>query len=112
MNTVLVIVAVIVAVGAVLYMRSAASSGAADQSGTVGYVTAAAWTFMALGVAEFFMPWAAGALEKEPWVASGQFGILMSGNYVIGFLVFVAGIALARTAGQQRRSKQVQTDSG
>ena len=106
------IVAVVVAIGAVLYIRNAASSGASDQSSTVGYVTAAAWTFMALGVAEFFMPWAAGALEKEPWVASGQFGILMRGNYVIGFLVFVAGIALARTAGQRRRSKQVQTDSG
>ena len=106
------ILAVVVAIGAVLYIRNAASSGAADQSSTVGYVTAAAWTFMALGVAEFFMPWAAGALEKEPWVASGQFGILMSGNYVIGFLTVVAGIALARTAGQRRRSKQGQTDSG
>ena len=102
------ILAVVVAIGAVLYIRNAASSGAAEKSDTVGYVTAAAWTFMALGVAEFFMPWAAGSLEKEPWVASGQFGILMSGNYVIGFLTVVAGIALARTAGQRRRSKQQQ----
>ena len=102
------ILAVVVAIGAILYIRNAASSGAADKSGTVGYVTAAAWTFMALGVAEFFMPWAAGALEKEPWVPSDQFGILMSGNYVIGFLTVVAGIALARTAGQRRRSKQQQ----
>ena len=104
------ILAVIIAVGAILYIRNAASSGAVDQSKSVGYVTAAAWTFMGLGVAEFFMPWAAGALEKEPWVASDQFGILMSGNYVIGFLVIVAGIALARTAGQRSRSKQ-QRDS-
>jgi hypothetical protein len=110
MMNIVQILAVIIAVGAILYIRNAVSSGAVDQSRSVGYVTAAAWTFMALGVAEFFMPWAAGALEKEPWVASGQFGILMSGNYVIGFLTVVAGIALARTAGQRSRSEQ-QRDS-
>ena len=59
------ILAVVVAIGAVLYIRSAASSGAADRSSTVGYVTAAAWTFMALGVLNSSCPG-----QPAPWKKS------------------------------------------
>jgi hypothetical protein len=35
------------------------------------------------------------------WVKGDQFGILMSGSYVIGVLVFISGLALVRTSGQE-----------
>jgi len=56
---------------------------------------------MSLGVIMLFMPWAAGALEKMTWVKGDQFGILMSGSYVIGVLVIISGFALTRATGQK-----------
>ena len=101
MQIVLTIVSVIVIIIAFLYMRKAAASGVAEDSKTVGFVDAVGWGIMSLGVIMLLMPWAAGALEKMTWVKGDQFGILMSGSYVIGFLVFISGLALARTSGQE-----------
>ena len=101
MQTVMTIISVIVIIIAFLYIRKAAASGAAEDSKTVGLVAAAGWGIMSLGVIMLLMPWAAGALEKMTWVKGDQFGILMSGSYVIGALVFISGLALTRTSGQE-----------
>ena len=56
MQIVLTIISVIVIIIAFLYMRKAAASGAVENSKTVGFVDAAGWGIMSLGVIMLFMP--------------------------------------------------------
>jgi hypothetical protein len=91
MQIAVVIIAAIVAVGAVFYTRSVKADA---NSSTLTFMQALGAGIVGLGILLVAMPWAAGAIAALDFISSSDFAILSGATYAIGLLALVGGIIL------------------
>lgn len=89
---VVAIIALVVAVGAVVYARSVKPDTSSSAGLTPGQALGAG--IVGLGILLLAMPWAAGAIADLEFISSSDFGILSGAVYAIGGLAFLGGAVL------------------
>ena len=89
---IIVIIAAVVAVGAVFYARTVKTDA---NSHTLSFLQALGAGIVGLGILLVAMPWAAGAIADLEFISSSDFGILSGAVYAIGILALLGGIVLA-----------------
>ncbi|HRF49745.1 MAG TPA: hypothetical protein PLC98_19095 [Anaerolineales bacterium] len=89
---VVAIIALIVAVGAVVYARTVKPDASSSAGLTQGQALGAG--IVGLGILLLAMPWAAGAIADLEFISSSDFGILSGAVYAIGGLAFLGGAVL------------------
>lgn len=87
---VIVIIAAVVAVGAVFFARSAKP---AEGSG-LGFMQALGAGIVGLGILLMAMPYAAGAIAVLGFIKSSDFAILSGSVYAIAILALLGGLVL------------------
>jgi hypothetical protein len=82
----------VLAVGAILYARSANTEGAS----TVGFVGAMGGAVMGIGLLLLVMPWASQATADFDFVSGDNYNVLSGAAYILGLIAVAAGIVLMR----------------
>lgn len=95
---VIVIIAAVVAVGALLYARSVKTDA---NSPTLSTGQALGAGIVGLGILLLAMPWAAGSIAALEFISSSDFAILSGATYAIGILALLGGVAIVIARGAQ-----------
>ncbi len=95
---IIVIIAAIIAVGAVFYARSVKTDA---NSATLSTGQALGAGIVGLGILLLAMPWAAGAIAALDFIQSSDFGILAGSVYGIGIIALIGGILIVVVRGAQ-----------
>jgi hypothetical protein len=93
---IIVIVAAVIAIGAVFYARTIKTDA---NSATLSGGQALGAGIVGLGILLLAMPWAAGAIAGLGFITSSDFGILSGAVYAIGILALLGGIVLVVVRG-------------
>jgi hypothetical protein len=89
---VVAIIAAVIAIGAVFYMRSAKTEASADSGLT--FTQALGAGILGLGIMLVAMPWASGAIAALDFISSSDFAILSGAVYALGILALLGGLVL------------------
>ncbi len=89
---VVAIIALVVAVGAIVYARTIKPEAAEANQMSSGQALGAG--IVGLGILLVAMPWASGAIADLEFIQSSDFGILSGAVYAIGILALLGGLVL------------------
>ena len=98
LKLIVVIIAAVIAVGAVFYARSIKTDA---NSATLSTGQALGAGIVGLGILLLAMPWAAGAIAALEFISSSDFGILAGSVYGLGIVTLIGGILIAVVRGAQ-----------
>jgi hypothetical protein len=96
MEIVVVIISAVVAIGAVLYTRTAKVDSNTSTL-TLGHAMGAG--IIGIGILLVAMPWASGAISALSFIGSSDFAILSGAIYALGILVILAGAGIVALRG-------------
>ncbi len=95
---IIVIIAAVIAVGAVFYARSLKADAT---SATLSTGQALGAGIVGLGILMLAMPWAAGQIAAMGFIKSSDFGILAGSVYGLGIVALIGGILIVVVRGAQ-----------
>lgn len=98
LKLIVVIIAAVIAVGAVFYARSIKTDA---NSATLSTGQALGAGIVGLGILLLAMPWAAGAIAALEFISSSDFGILAGSVYGLGIVTLIGGILIVVVRGAQ-----------